>query len=141
MAATGFLIAILLSATVAVAFGSPAFPYATDHQRYEAEQQRWWPRLQQVAEEEHDQPSLKEQDLAPGALGAQLYYGQGGSDLVAESQQQRFCIPIPIPTAAGLLDIRICLPDINGCGLVSVRLGSIVNTRVETCRSGLKRFC
>ena len=50
--------------------------------------------------------------------------------------QQASCHNINIPVIVGTLNIRVCPAGTDGCGLVSVVLGSIVNTHVEICKKG-----
>ena len=50
--------------------------------------------------------------------------------------QQANCLVIQIPTLVGALKIRVCPAGSDGCGLVSVVLGTLVNTHVETCKKG-----
>ena len=54
----------------------------------------------------------------------------------AAVQQAGSCLDINIPTLVGPLNVRVCPDDSTGCGLVRVVLGTLVDTRVETCKQG-----
>ena len=89
------------------------------------QQQYQYAEQQQMLEENFDQEqALMQQNY--------LKLFEGG----AAAQQAGSCLDSNIPTLVGPLNVRVCPDDSTGCGLVRVVLGTLVNTRVETCKQG-----
>ena len=109
------------------------FPLS-EQQQFPLSEQQQYPYAEQQQFEVQQEQSLAQQNFdQEQALMQQNYLKLFEGGAVA---QQGNCPNINIPTLAGDLSIRVCPAGSDGCGLVSVVLGRLVNTHVETCKKG-----
>lgn len=106
------------------------FPYA-EQQRYpitNAEEELFLPKA------EEQQTAVKAQNFHFDEATNRYVYVADASDQAA-MKAAAVCHNIAVPTIFhGNLQVQICPEKSNGCGHVSVKLGSIVDTKVEICK-------
>ena len=153
MALTGIKTTVILINTFAACavLASPTARFSSNQQQFE---QQYYPnsnleeqRFPIFAEEEQYPSKWNTEQQQYPALNAisraqQYQYTNSPLSLLQEQKlmlavEQAGCHTLQVPTGIyGTLMIEICPPAPNGCGHVIVKLGTLVDTKVEICKSG-----